>query len=69
MIKEASFYKKLDDLKVQCHLCNHNCKILEGNTGICGVRQNKEGKLYSLIYGLCSSIASDPIEKKPLYHF
>ena len=69
MIKEASFYNKLDDLKVQCHLCNHSCKILEGSTGICGVRQNKEGKLYSLIYGLCSSIASDPIEKKPLYHF
>ena len=69
MIKEASYYKKLNDLKVQCYLCNHNCKIQDGNTGICGVRRNKEGKLYSLIYGLCSSISSDPIEKKPLYHF
>jgi pyruvate formate lyase activating enzyme len=69
MKKEASYYKKLDDLKIQCNLCNHNCKIIEGSTGICGVRQNKEGRLYSLIYGLCSSMASDPIEKKPLYHF
>lgn len=69
MIKDASFYKKLEGSKVQCTLCSHNCKILEGSTGICGVRQNKDGKLYSLIYGLCSSMASDPIEKKPLYHF
>lgn len=69
MVKEASFYKKLEDLKVQCTLCSHNCKIPVGSTGICGVRQNKEGKLYSLIYGLCSSMAVDPIEKKPLYHF
>jgi pyruvate formate lyase activating enzyme len=69
MIKEASFYKKLENSKVQCNLCSHNCRITEGDTGVCGVRQNKEGKLYSLIYGLCSSMAVDPIEKKPLYHF
>jgi pyruvate formate lyase activating enzyme len=69
MIKDASFYKKLDNSKVECNLCSHKCKISEGSTGICGVRQNKDGKLYSLIYGLCSSMASDPIEKKPLYHF
>jgi pyruvate formate lyase activating enzyme len=68
-MKEACYYKKLDDLKIQCNLCKHNCKISEGNKGICGVRQNKEGKLYSLIYGLCSSVGVDPIEKKPLYHF
>ncbi|MDH7516976.1 MAG: AmmeMemoRadiSam system radical SAM enzyme [Candidatus Thermoplasmatota archaeon] len=69
MKKEAKFWEKLADKKVQCHLCPHNCKINDGKTGICNVRKNEDGKLYTLIYGSCSSIASDPIEKKPLYHF
>lgn len=68
-IKEAMFYKKLKDSKVQCTLCPWNCKIAPGKVGTCGVRQNRDGKLYSLIYGVVSSIAADPIEKKPLYHF
>jgi len=69
MLKEAMFYEKLDGLKVRCHLCNHRCKIAEGKSGICGVRQNREGMLYSLIYNTVSSEAVDPIEKKPLFHF
>ncbi|MDK2892803.1 MAG: pyruvate formate lyase activating enzyme [Methanohalophilus sp.] len=69
MLKEAMFYEKLDDLKVRCNLCNHRCKIAEGKTGICRVRQNREGVLYSLIYNTVSSEAIDPIEKKPLFHF
>lgn len=69
MKKEARFWKSLNDDKVQCSLCPHNCKINLGNRGICGVRKNEDGKLYSLIYGSCSSVADDPIEKKPLYHF
>ncbi|MGR3319267.1 MAG: AmmeMemoRadiSam system radical SAM enzyme [Candidatus Anammoxibacter sp.] len=68
-MKEAMIYKSIDHETVQCHLCPHNCVILEGNTGFCGVRQNKNGKLYALTYGLISSAAIDPIEKKPLYHF
>ncbi|KYK21631.1 radical SAM protein [Thermoplasmatales archaeon SG8-52-4] len=69
MKREASFWEKISDKKVQCSLCNHNCKIDVNKKGICGVRKNEEGKLYSMIYGSCSSIAVDPIEKKPLYHF
>ncbi|MCK4365499.1 MAG: AmmeMemoRadiSam system radical SAM enzyme [Thermoplasmatales archaeon] len=69
MKKEASFWNKIEDKKVQCNLCSHNCKIDESRTGVCGVRRNDEGKLYTLIYGSCSSMAADPIEKKPLYHF
>lgn len=69
MKKEAKFWKKLSDKKVQCNLCSHRCKINDGSTGICGVRKNENGKLYTLIYGSYSSMAIDPIEKKPLYHF
>ncbi len=69
MLKEAMFYEKLDDLKVHCNLCSHRCKIAEGKSGICRVRQNREGVLYSLIYNTVSSEAVDPIEKKPLFHF
>ncbi len=69
MKREAKFWEKLVDKKVQCHLCPHNCKINDGKTGICTVRKNEEGKLCTLIYGSCSSMAADPIEKKPLYHF
>ena len=69
MKKVANFWKKIDNKKVQCSLCSHNCRIGEGEIGICGVRKNENGKLYTLIYGSASSLASDPIEKKPLYHF
>lgn len=68
-MKEALCYKQLPDGKVQCVLCPWNCKIAPGKLGICGARKNIEGKLYSLIYAKVSSMAVDPIEKKPLYHF
>jgi pyruvate formate lyase activating enzyme len=66
---EAMFYEQLEDGKVICQLCPHYCRIGEGKRGICGVRENQEGKLYSLVYGKVVSSAIDPIEKKPLYHF
>ena len=69
MKKEARFWKKIEKRKVQCALCFQKCKINEGMFGICGVRKNENYKLFTLIYGSCSSIAVDPIEKKPLYHF
>lgn len=69
MIKEASFWIKIKNNKVQCKLCNHNCVLSDGKYGICGVRKNENGKLLTLIYGSVSSLAADPIEKKPLYHF
>ncbi|MEL7654989.1 MAG: AmmeMemoRadiSam system radical SAM enzyme [Bacillota bacterium] len=67
--KEAMFYKKLDQKKVHCYLCPHNCHIQADGRGICGVRKNIDGVLYSRNYGLVSSIAVDPIEKKPLNRF
>ena len=69
MKKEALWYEKLDNNIVHCHLCPHNCKIAEGKSGICKVRQNNNGTLYSLNYKRATSIAMDPMEKKPLYHF
>ena len=69
MEKIARFWERKDDKKVKCTLCPHGCVIYEGKRGICRVRENKGGKLYTLIYGSASSVAVDPIEKKPLYHF
>lgn len=67
--KEAYYYEKLDDKGVHCRLCPHGCRIRPGNVGVCQVRKNIDGVLYSLNYGRIASIALDPIEKKPLYHF
>ncbi len=67
--KEASWYKTLKASMVQCFLCPRRCVIKNNETGFCGVRQNKKGKLYSLVYGESTSLQIDPIEKKPLYHF
>jgi pyruvate formate lyase activating enzyme len=67
--REALLYKKLGRGNVQCNLCPRRCIILTDKAGYCGVRQNVEGKLYTLIYGKVSSINIDPIEKKPLFHF
>jgi len=69
MIKEAMLYERLDEKKVHCHLCSHHCKILSDKFGLCGVRQNRDGKLYTHAYGEVIASHVDPIEKKPLYHF
>lgn len=66
---EAILYKKLDNNKVMCTACKQKCVIAPNHTGICGVRQNKEGRLYLLVYGRPSAVNIDPVEKKPLYHF
>ena len=66
---EAALYEKLPDLAVGCSVCSNRCTIREGKTGICAVRVNKKGVLYSTTYGLITSEAVDPVEKKPLYHF
>lgn len=68
-MKEALYYEKLSSHKVRCHLCPYNCVIADGSRGACGVRINKAGVLYSEVYGKTTSIALDPIEKKPLYHY
>ena len=66
---EALFYEKLKDKRVKCQLCNHYCLIADGRRGLCGVRENKDGKLYTLVYGKVIASHVDPIEKKPLFHF
>jgi len=67
--KEALLYKKLQDKKVRCNNCAHYCVISSGERGICGVRENKGGSLYSLVYGKAVACHIDPIEKKPFFHF
>ena len=69
MIKEAMLYSSLADKKVSCFLCCHKCQIADSKFGICGVRQNREGKLYTHVFGEVIAAHVDPIEKKPLYHF
>ncbi len=67
-MKEASYYEKgINGLK--CTLCPHFCQIKEGKVGSCRVRKNIGGKLIAENYEQLCSMRSDPIEKKPLYHF
>jgi pyruvate formate lyase activating enzyme len=68
-MKEALYYNKLKNSIVKCELCPWLCNILPDKRGMCGVRQNKDGKLYSLVYARPCAMHVDPIEKKPLYHF
>lgn len=65
----ALYYTKQEDTSVRCGLCPHHCHIQPGQTGLCRTRFNNNGTLQALNYGQCTSIALDPIEKKPLYHF
>ena len=69
MIKEAMLYRPLSEKKVSCFLCHHYCQIADSKFGICGVRKNEDGKLYTHVYGEVIASHVDPIEKKPLYHF
>ena len=68
-MKEVSLYRKLARNKVQCQNCAHYCLIENGKRGKCGVRENRDGKLSSLVYGKVCALNIDPIEKKPLFHF
>lgn len=68
-MKEAKFYERIGDNKIRCNLCPWHCIIEEGRRGICGTRENKNGKLYALNYGKITALAIDPIEKKPLFHW
>jgi pyruvate formate lyase activating enzyme len=68
-LKEALYYETEDNQRVRCYLCPHKCLIKPDQKGICRVRVNRAGYLYTLNYGQLTSLALDPIEKKPLYHF
>jgi len=66
---EALLYEKLPGSRVRCHTCQWRCRINPGKFGVCGMYQNQDGTLYNLNYARVSSVAADPIEKKPLFHF
>ena len=66
---EAMLYKARDDQSCDCFLCSHRCHIANTKRGVCGVRENRNGTLVSLVYGKLIAVHADPIEKKPLYHF
>jgi pyruvate formate lyase activating enzyme len=68
-MKEAMLYRRLEDQKVHCYLCHHHCRISNSKFGVCGVRQNRDGTLYTHAYGKVVAANIDPVEKKPLYHF
>ncbi|MBW2688903.1 MAG: AmmeMemoRadiSam system radical SAM enzyme [Deltaproteobacteria bacterium] len=68
-MKEAMFYKARKGNEIICELCNYHCHIKEGKRGICGVRENRGGVLYSLVYGRIIAENIDPVEKKPLFNF
>lgn len=67
-MKEAMFYEKLEGGRVRCGLCRFFCLIGTGKRGHCRVRENRDGILYSLVYGRAVAEHVDPIEKKPLFH-
>ncbi len=67
-MREAMFWEKAGEGRVRCGLCRFHCLIGSGKRGRCGVRENRDGSLYSLVYGKCVAENVDPIEKKPLFH-
>jgi pyruvate formate lyase activating enzyme len=66
---EALFYSREPENRTRCHLCPHNCLIYKDKAGICRVRFNQDGKLYTGVFGRLAALHCDPVEKKPLYHF
>lgn len=65
----AALWKPLPDGRVSCRLCAHFCRIEDGDRGLCGVRANKGGSLFTMAYDRVAAANLDPVEKKPLYHF
>src|SRR5512145_173984 len=68
-LKEASLYEKTAEEAVVCNLCAHRCYVPAGRAGVCKVRENHEGVLYTRVYDRVVAQNIDPIEKKPLFHF
>ena len=68
-LREAMFYKKLDNLAVECQVCFRKCLLKDGMRGFCRNKENRKGTLYSLVWSRPSAVQIDPIEKEPVYHF
>ncbi|MBU1084291.1 MAG: AmmeMemoRadiSam system radical SAM enzyme, partial [Candidatus Omnitrophica bacterium] len=69
MLKKAVLWEKVESGKVRCGLCAHRCVIGQGKFGLCGMRENSGGELYTHAYGKVIAARPDPVEKKPFYHF
>lgn len=67
-LKEAMFYKKLDEDTVQCEVCFRGCVLKDGQRSFCRNKENRKGRLYSLVYAKPSAVHIDPIEKEPCFH-
>jgi pyruvate formate lyase activating enzyme len=68
-LKEVMFYKKLEDLRIECEICPRACKIADRERGYCGNKENRRGTYYTLVYAQACAVHNDPIEKKPLFHY
>lgn len=68
-LTEVMFYKKLDDLRIECTICPKRCRVADLERGYCGNKENRGGIYYSLVYGKACAVHTDPIEKKPLFHY
>ena len=68
-MREAMLWEGLEDNEVRCDLCRHRCRIKAGRRGVCGVRENRDGRLFTLVYDRVAAEGVDPIEKKPFFHF
>ena len=68
-IVKTKYWHLLDDGRVQCDLCPRECKLHEGQQGLCFVRANQNNEIVLTTYGRSSGFCIDPIEKKPLNHF
>lgn len=66
---QATLYEKKENKSVLCTACKQACVIAPNYTGLCGIRQNRDGELFLLTYGKASAVNVDPVEKKPLFHF
>ncbi|PLX43261.1 MAG: AmmeMemoRadiSam system radical SAM enzyme [Deltaproteobacteria bacterium] len=68
-VRDAILWEGAVEALVRCGLCAQNCKIARGGRGLCGVRENVEGTLKTIVYGRVIASSVDPVEKKPLFHF
>lgn len=68
-LKEVMFYKKLDEKRIECEICPRKCRIADLERGYCGNKENREGIYYTLVHSRACAVHTDPIEKKPFYHF
>jgi pyruvate formate lyase activating enzyme len=66
-VRTGDLWEKIDDRRIRCYACGHECPIFEGQAGVCKVRYNQGGQLY-IPWGYVAGVNADPIEKKPFFH-